>query len=72
LLVTPTLFSCPTKRYWVDIFATTGRDCVPVLHSKLRADITITIRRIIIRIHIERARIRAIIRVTADIDNVVD
>jgi len=43
---------------------------VRFLLSKLRTDITI--RRIIIRIHIERACIRAIIRVTADIDYVVD
>jgi hypothetical protein len=37
----------------------------------VRTNITITIRRIIIRIHNESACIRAIIRITADIDNVI-
>jgi hypothetical protein len=35
-------------------------------HSEVRADITIPIRRIIIQIPIERACIRAIIRITAE------
>ena len=35
-------------------------------HSEVRADITITIRRIIIQIPRERACIRAIIRITAE------
>jgi len=41
-------------------------------NSGLRANITIRIRCVIIRIHIEDTGIRAIIRVPADIDNVVD
>jgi hypothetical protein len=66
--VFPTLFDCSTKRYWVAIFATNGGRgfVLHSCHSEVRADITITIRRIIIQIPRERACIRAIIRITAE------
>jgi hypothetical protein len=48
------------------MFALTDRDRVPLFfHSVLPANITITIRRIIIRIQDESACIRAIIRIPA-------